>query len=208
MPRFLAVVASLLMAGAAAAQCQPWYPPYPVAVPSYPWSPAVWGAPAPKPLPVALPPAPKRPPRIVEEDDPVAPPKSAEKKNGTKSDAKQDAPRIPKVKIPVLPGDPVDKPLPKSDSPKKDAPAGKAVEQFVIPADGKGEPRAEVKVGFFNHSDRDIALTVNGESVKLPSEEYVTLRLPRTFSWAEKGAKATDVVVPPDADGIEIVFRR
>ena len=92
--------------------------------------------------------------------------------------------------------------------PKKDAPVGKAVEQFVIPADGKGEPRAEVKVGFFNHSDRDIALTVNGESVKLPSEEYVTLRLPRTFSWAEKGAKATDVVVPPDADGIEIVFRR
>jgi hypothetical protein len=211
MARTIAVLTSLMIAGAAAAQCQPWYPPYPGAVPAYPLSPALWGAPAPKPLPVALPPAPKRPPRIIEEDEPAVPPKPAGKKNGTKSEAKDDSPRIPKVKIP-LPGDAVDKPLPKeapkTDAPKKDAPVGKAVEQFVIPADGKGEPRAEVKVGFFNHSDRDIALTVNGESVKLPSEEYVTLRLPRTFSWAEKGAKATDVVVPPDADGIEIVFRR
>jgi hypothetical protein len=199
MPRILAVVTSLLLAGAAAAQCQPWYPPYPVVVPVYPLTPAIWGAPAPQPLPPALPPVPKRTPRIVEEDEPATPSKPAEKKD--------DSPRIPKVKIP-LPGDPVDKPLPKSDAPKKDQPAGKAVEQFVIPADGKGEPPAEVKVGFFNHTDRDITLLVNGESVKLPKAEYVTLRLPRTFTWAERGAKGTDVVVPPDADGIEIVFRR
>jgi hypothetical protein len=65
-----------------------------------------------------------------------------------------------------------------------------------------------VKVGFFNHSDREITLEVNGEQLKLPSEQYVTLRLKRTFTWGEKGKKATDVAVPPDADGIEIVFRK
>jgi hypothetical protein len=51
-------------------------------------------------------------------------------------------------------------------------------------------------------------LDVNGEPVRLPKEQYVTVRLPRTFQWAEQGGKATDVVVPPDAEGIEIVFRR
>jgi hypothetical protein len=201
----LSAAVGLLVTGVAAAQCQPWYPPYPVGVPVYPMSPAIWGAPAPAPLPPLLPPAPKPKPRVVEEDEP-APPKPAEKKNGTKPEDKKDLPRIPKV--PLLPGDPVDKPVPKPDAPKKDTAAAKGVEQFVIPAEGKGEPRAEVKVGFFNHSDRDITLVVNGESVRLPTEQYVTLRLPRTFSWAEKGAKATDVVVPPDADGIEIVFRK
>ena len=208
-----AAVGSLLTAPAAA-QCPPWYPPYPypVVVPAYPMSPAIWGAPAPRPLPPALPPLPKRPPRIVEEDEPAVPPTPAEKKNG----ARDDAPRIPKVTLP-LPGDRVDKPLPKeapkkdapkADGPRKDAPPGKTVEQFVIPSDNKAEPRAEVKVGFFNHTDRDITLVVNGESVKLPSTEYVTLRLPRTFTWAERGARGTDVVVPPDAEGLEIVFRK
>ena len=65
-----------------------------------------------------------------------------------------------------------------------------------------------MKVGFFNHSDREIVLDVNGESVRLPSGQHVTLRLPRKFKWAEKGQKGTDVAVPADADGIEIVFRK
>ena len=87
---------------------------------------------------------------------------------------------FPRSALPPLPGDP----------PKREPAAdrGKAVEQFFIPADPKrAEPRAEVKVGFFNHSDRAIVLQVNGEAVRLPSEEYVTLRSPRKFSWAEKG---------------------
>ncbi|HEX3150126.1 MAG TPA: hypothetical protein VHR66_18760 [Gemmataceae bacterium] len=204
----LSVAISIIVVGTASAQCQRWYPPYPVVViPAYPLTPAVWGTPAPKPLPPAPLPLPKRGPTISEESDPMPPAKSPEKK----ADPKSDTPRIPKVKIP-LPGDPVDKPLPKetpkSDGPKKEPLADKAIEQFVIPSEGKGEQGPEIKVGFFNHSDREITLNVNGESVKLPREQYVTLRMPRTFTWAEKGSKAASVVVPPGADGIEIVFRK
>ena len=207
----LTIAFSFLFAGAAAAQCQRWYPVYPVVGPAFPLTPAIWGAPAPKPLPPALPPfVPKAGVGVREDDEPATPPTAGEKKESSAPKEKEPT-RIPKTRIP-LPGDPVDKPLPKetpnSDSPKKNSPAGKTVEQFVIPSDGKGEPRPEVKVGFFNHSDREIVLVVNGESVRLPSEQYVTLRLPRTFQWAEKGVKGTDVVVPPDADGIEIVFRK
>jgi hypothetical protein len=203
-----AVIVVLVVAGAASAQCHPWYPVYPVVPQGYPLSPAIWGAPAPKPLPPVPPPyTPK--PKLTDEDVPV-PTKSKEKSPAKEPGGSSDGVRIPKTKLP-LPGDRIDKAVPeppKSDGPKKDRAEGKSFEQYVVPAEGRGEPRAEVKVGFFNHSDREIALTVNGEAVRLPAEQYVTLRLPRTFTWSEKGTKGNEVVVPPDAEGIEIVFRK
>jgi hypothetical protein len=208
MSRLMAITIAVLFAGSAVAQCQRWYPSYP----AYPITPAIWGAPAAKPLPPAPPPfVPKAGVGVREEEEERGPtPRTIEKPK--EADAKE-PPRIPKTKLPI-PNDPaeIDLPGPKAKVPAKTEPkadAGKAVEQFIIPTDeNRGEPRAQIKVGFFNHSDRQIVLDVNGEAVKLPSEQYVTLRLPRTFNWAEKGQKATDVVVPPDADGLEIVFRR
>jgi hypothetical protein len=163
----------------------------------------------------------------VREEDDLPPPKPADRpRNGPKAKTPEvkddDTPRIPKFKAP-LPSGPVEtdppavkppdekKGSPRTDGQETKEPAGdgrQAVEQYFIPADGGREPKAEIKVGFFNHSDREIQLDVNGEAVRLPTEQYVTLRLPRTFKWAEKGQKGTDVVVPPTADGIEIVFRK
>jgi hypothetical protein len=201
----------LLVAGDASAwprrraAAPPVNPCPPIYVPANPLTPAIWGAPAPQPLPPAPPPPKPRPAAGVreEEEEPVKPTKPPDKPKDTGPKDKE-TPRIRKLDLP-LPGDPP--PEPPRREPAADA--GKAVEQFLIPADTKrAEPRAEVKVGFFNHSDRSIELTVNGESVQLPSEQYVTLRLTRTFTWSEKGQKGNDVVIPPDADGIEIVFRR
>lgn|SRR5262245_4551482 len=220
--RLLQTVAlGLLLTNASSADCGRWSPipqPPPGYVPAYPLTPAIWGAPAPKPLPPAPPPFVPKPGAGVKEEETPPPPKPKEGDRPKESNGKdKDASKIPKVKIP-LPGEPFDpdqpapkKEPPKTDPPKKDAGEAndKAVEQFYVPADGKrAEPRAEVKVGFFNHSDREIVLDVNGEPLKLPSEQYVTLRLPRTFKWAEKGKSATEVTIPADADGIEIVFRK
>lgn len=226
MPRLLpAALLGLLLVGRAPAQCAypvVWYPA-PVYVPWYPLCPSVWGAPAPLRIPAApvIPKAGVREttapvPRTVIEDAPKEPAKKVD------GDTKDKEPRIPKPRLP-LPDDPDDPPKtsPKKEPGKPDGPTGegpkkepaaeavKGVDQFLVPSDRKrGEPAAEVRVGFFNHSDREIVLEVNGEAVKLPSEQYVTLRLGRTFTWAERGRKATDVVVPPDADGMEIVFRK
>ena len=206
------------LAGQAAAQCWPAYPVYPpIYYPVYPLTPAIWGAPAPAMIPPPPPPVLPRPKAGVQEgtEPPLAPkptekpadkPKSGPKdepKEGPKDTEPKDTPRIPKVKLP-LPGDP-------TDPPKRDPAAerGKTYEQFVVPADPKrSEPQAQVKVGFFNHSDRTVNLVVNGESVELPSSQFISRRLPRTFTWSEKGQKDADVVVPPDADGLEIVFRK
>jgi hypothetical protein len=196
-----ATIVGLACAGAAGAQCHQWSPWYP---PVYPVNPATfWGTPQPKPMLPAPKPFVPKPGAGVKEDEER--PKS---KNG---DAKDKEPRIPKVKLPGLPDDPDEPKTPKNGTPKKEpvADVSRSVEQYMIPAEGnKAERPAEVKVGFFNHSEREIVLEVNGETLKLPSEQYVTLRLKRTFTWGEKGQKPTDVAVPPDADGMEIVFRK
>jgi hypothetical protein len=172
-----------------------------------PWQ--FWGTPAPKPLPPA--PAPFVPKKGVgiREDEPVSP-KPADKTKPKEGESKDKEPRIPKVKL--LPDDPDEPDVPAKKPAAKKEPRSDSIrsfDQYLIPAEGnKAERPSEVKVGFFNHSDRDLVLEVNGETLKLPSEQYVTLRLKRTFSWAEKGQKATDVAVPPDADGLEIVFRK
>jgi len=206
---FLAGIAALAITSSAAAQCGRWHPIYGLPIYPYAVSPSqFWGTPAAKPLP----PEPKKfVPKegvgVREEEEPVLPkPKESAKPKEDRTKEK-DAPKIPKVKLPGLPDDPDDpKPAPKKEPP---AETSKSFEQFIIPAEGNvAAPGPEVKVGFFNHSDRDITLEVNGEQVKLPSEQYVTLRLKRTFKWAEKGKKENEVAVPPDADGIEIVFRK
>src|SRR5947209_15365619 len=145
-----ALIVGLAVAGAASAQCSPWYPVYPVypVIPSgYPLSPAVWGAPAPKPLPPLA--APKVAPKETTEEVPLPAKSKTPAKDAGRS---SDGPRIPKTKLPVLPGDPVDKAIPdapksdspKSDGPKKDRVEGKPYEQYVVPAYGRGEQKAEV----------------------------------------------------------------
>jgi hypothetical protein len=206
----LAATFGLLLGGHAYAQCGKWYRPFPgpVYVPTYPYGPSVWGAPSPATLPPSRPFVPKKGVGLKEEVEPPPSP-TIDRKSKESEPSKTEAPKIPKLKLP-LPGDSdfPDVPTPK---PKKEplTDKGKSVEQYVVPADEKqSKPGPQVRVGFFNHSEREILLEVNGEQHKLPSEQYVTMRLPRTFTWAEKGQKGKEVVVPPDADGIEIVFRK
>lgn len=122
---------------------------------------------------------------------------------------------IPRIANPRLPTEDVAprKVLPIPKSVPKEEPRAKekavSVDQFLIPAErARAEAPAEVKVGIFNHSDRELDLEINGEAVKLPADQYVTLKMPRTFTWAVKGQPAKSVTVPADSDGLEIVFRR
>ena len=126
----------------------------------------------------------------------------------------------PRIVNPRIPDDEIEPkkvlPAPKLVAPKKvDVPKAKeneksvSVDEFLIPAERKrSETPGEVKVGIFNHSEREMELVINGETVKLPADQYVTLRMPRTFTWAVKGKEPKEVRVPADSDGLEIVFRR
>ena len=205
-----ALVAGLLFAdsGAAFFGQRPAPRPAPACSPPvYPPTSAVWGGPAPAFLPP--PPPPIRPvpkPAVREDDDLPVPKKDPKAEPPTVPEKpKEDAPKIPKPKV-LIPGEP---PAKLSAEPVETDDAPKPFNQYLVPADTpKAEPPAEVKVGFFNHSARELVLTVHGDEVKLPGGQFVTLRLPRSFEWGEKGKKAASVTVPNDADGVEIVFRK
>lgn len=63
------------------------------------------------------------------------------------------------------------------------------------------------KVGFFNHTDRDIDLVIEGRAVKLPGKTYLHAQLPPTFQWKQADRKAETATVPDGAAGLDVLFR-
>ena len=79
---------------------------------------------------------------------------------------------------------------------------------MVAPADGSAPVEGTIAVGFFNHGEREVLIEINGRTVKLASQYYLQLKLPREFTWREKEGPMQKTNVPAEADGAEIVFRR
>lgn len=78
----------------------------------------------------------------------------------------------------------------------------------VAPADGAQPAEGVIAVGFFNHGERDVLIEINNRTVKLASQYYLQMKLPREFTWREKEGPMQKTKVPAEADGLEIVFRR
>ncbi len=80
----------------------------------------------------------------------------------------------------------------------------------VVPVSGAASisPGPLRSVGVFNHSDRDVTLTVEGETVTLPKRTYLTAVVPRTFTWKLDDGDAQSTAVPAASPGVEIVIRR
>ena len=141
-------------------------------------------------------------------------------------------PAIPLPTLPVVPEPsrpdalpsltlPPDGPIarPKSDSTSRSSPltgSGKpelAVSVFPV-ADEVGRtgvvttPGAGYRtVGFYNHTDRDVVLTIEGRVVKLPAKSYLHARLASTFTWSPGDRPATRETVPAGASGFDVVLR-
>ncbi len=77
----------------------------------------------------------------------------------------------------------------------------------VFPAAGVADARGLRKVGFYNHTDRDLALTIEGKAVALPAKTYLHAQLPPTFTWAHGDRPAARETVPADASGLDVLFR-
>ena len=62
-------------------------------------------------------------------------------------------------------------------------------------------------VGFFNHTSRDLALTIEGRAVKLPAKTYLHAQLAATFTWSHGDKPVAREMVPDGAAGLDVVFR-
>lgn len=64
------------------------------------------------------------------------------------------------------------------------------------------------KIGFFNHTDRDLALVIEGRAVTLPARTYIHAHVPPTFRWKYADNPAETVTVPASAAGVDVLFDR
>ena len=131
-----------------------------------------------------------------------------------------ETPRIPAL-IPRIPGGdaslpPLLVPTPANDTPgtstSRSSPlnASRRPGYDVIPVDGPAPatPSAKRSVGFFNHTDRDLQLTVEGQTITLPKRHSVTADVPAKFTWTLEGNLEQITEIPLAAPGVEVVIRR
>ena len=77
----------------------------------------------------------------------------------------------------------------------------------VFPAGGPEPAGVYRTVGFYNHTDRDLSLTIEGRAVKLPAKTYLHAQLAPTFTWGVADRPAARETVPAGAGGLDVVFR-
>jgi hypothetical protein len=78
----------------------------------------------------------------------------------------------------------------------------------VFPATGTEKVTGGYRtVGFYNHTARDLTLTIEGRTVKLPAKTYLHAQLAPTFTWSHGDRAATRETVPAGAGGVDVVFR-
>lgn len=62
-------------------------------------------------------------------------------------------------------------------------------------------------VTFYNHTARDLSLTIEGKAVKLPAKTYLETKLAQAFKWGYGDRPTGSECVPDGAAGLEVVFR-
>jgi hypothetical protein len=85
--------------------------------------------------------------------------------------------------------------------------SGRDLRVTVFPATGGAAAAGLRKVGFYNHTTRDLALTVEGRTVALPAKTYLRAQLPPTFTWTCAGRPAARETVPADAVGVDVLIK-
>jgi hypothetical protein len=83
----------------------------------------------------------------------------------------------------------------------------RALNVSVFAASGSKSADGLRKIGFYNHTKRDLALTIEGKSVTLPAMSYLHANLPPTFTWKCPDRPAAKETVPADAAGVDVVIR-
>ncbi|VTU02138.1 unnamed protein product [Gemmataceae bacterium] len=85
--------------------------------------------------------------------------------------------------------------------------AGPSVSVFPARSDRAAPADGRKTVGFYNHTDRDVSLTIEGRAVNLPARTYLSAKLAPTFTWGHGAAAPVRATVPADASGLDVVFR-
>jgi hypothetical protein len=116
------------------------------------------------------------------------------------------APKLDKPEPPPIPATPGEVPSPNA---KAQAKPDEAFTVYPVAAD-KAPPagRKSATIGFYNHTRKEVQLTIDKKSQTLPPGGFIELDLPLTFNWRAVGGEEQTGKVPADAAGLEIVIRK
>lgn len=89
----------------------------------------------------------------------------------------------------------------------RSSPLTGALKVQVFTAAGTPDNPLLRKVGFFNHTDRDLDLVIEGKAVKLPKKSFLNAELPAKFTWKHSGGTAEVATVPAGAAGLDMLFK-
>ncbi len=164
----------------------------------------------PVPAPSAPPATPKSEPLQLPPPSPTAEPKAAVPGEAEGVKIPPLIPRLPgtDASLPPLSLPPVPNESTSRSSPLGAKPQTAAVEVFPVDGPPPASPAMRRAIGFFNHTDRDLRLTVEGETITLPRRHQVTATAPAKFRWRIDGGPERTTEVPATSPGVEVVFRK
>lgn len=147
----------------------------------------------------------------------------------------QPKPVVPKIDLPPFDLPTIDRPKPSSDIKIPEikqpeiklpdvapvAPTGGISTSRYSPETGKSRPAITMlpvesngklvvdgkwKIGFYNYSDRDLNLVVDGTTMTLPSKTSLSATVGKTFTWRVGTAPDETTIIANDSAGWEIVI--
>lgn len=92
-------------------------------------------------------------------------------------------------------------------STSQSSPLTGAVKVQVFTTLGNANAGGTRKVGFFNHTEKDIQLVIEGRAVTLPRKTYIHAEVPQAFQWRYDGHPTQTAQVPDGAAGLDLLFR-
>jgi len=113
----------------------------------------------------------------------------------------------PLVLPPDTPGAPSGAIPPAKPITSRSSPLTGGMKVQVFSAGGPVPASSLRKIGFFNHTGRDIQLVIEGKAVTLPKKSYLQAELPVKFTWKHSDRPAETATVPDDAAGLDVLFK-
>jgi hypothetical protein len=175
-------------------------PPTPAAPPLV--LPPIPGMNDPKPMTPAAPtPA---PPPAAGDNNPIIPLPGLPEPKKPKASTSDDT--LPPLVLPPETGEAPSGIVPPINSTSRSSPLSGGLKASVFTTAGTPASARTRKVGFFNHTDRDIKLVIEGQATTLPKKTYIHAEVPPSFQWKYADTAMRSATVPDGAAGLDVLF--
>jgi hypothetical protein len=144
------------------------------------------------------------PPPAAGDNNPVIPLPGLPEQKKPKASTSDDT--LPPLVLPPETGEAPSGIVPPINSTSRSSPLSGGLKARVFTTAGTPASARTRKVGFFNHTDRDIKLVIAGQATTLPKKTYIHAEVPPSFQWKYAENAMQSATVPDGAAGLDVLF--